>query len=83
MSALSMPKNIRTRATLLASWYAAQKVADTEGGIVLNHASAAGMLLDQHRVVAIATKFCPPERWWDPVRRYLTAVAQEEGEAER
>lgn len=82
MTALSMPRNIRTRATLLASWHAAQRVADRDGAIILNHASAAGMLLEQHRIVGVAILLCPTDPWWVPVREYLAQVHADEQAAE-
>ena len=75
---LGANQNIRTRASLLASWYAAQRVAGANGAIILNHASAAGFLLEQHVVTTIAIAFCPTEPWWSTVRRYLSEVVDEE-----
>ncbi len=69
---------VRTRTSLLADWYAAQKVAEMDGAIVLNHESAAGFLLDQHVVASIALALCPSEPWWDDVRGLLRVVLREE-----
>jgi|GEM_PF-3694588 len=76
------PRNVRTRASLLASWGAAKNMADTNGAIVLNHASAAGFLIEQHLVIAIAIALCPTEPWWETVREYLRQVEREEKAAE-
>lgn len=76
-----MNQNVRTRASLLASWYAAQRVAGANGAVILNHASAAGMLLDQHVDVVTAIEKCPAEPWWIPVVEYLKKVADDDLEA--
>lgn len=74
-----MNQNIRTRASLLASWYAAQRVAGANGAVILNHASAAGMLLDQRGGdVVVAIEKCPAEVWWMPVVEYLKKVADDD-----
>lgn len=73
-----MNRNARTRASLLASWRNAQRVAGMNGAVMLNHASAAGMLLDQHSDVRVALEKCPTEPWWTTVSEYLAKVANEE-----
>ena len=71
--------NVRTRSAMLASWRAAQRQTDMVGAVLLTHASAAGMLLDQHDgSVDVALAKCPREPWWDLVRRYLTELAAAE-----
>lgn len=76
-----MNRNVRTRASLLASWYAAQKIAGANGAVILNHASAAGMLLDQHDGnVQIAIEKCPTDPWWIRVLESLVEVSKEDCE---
>lgn len=72
--------NMVTRRQLIASWHKALKVANDNGAVILNHASAAGMLLDQHVSAHAALAKCPSESWWTRVRDYLQRVAIEEGD---
>lgn len=77
------PAVIKTRSFLVSSWNAAVRNIDpVHNTITLNHASAAGWLLDQHRIAAIAWALCPPEPWFDTVREYLGTVIDEERASE-
>jgi hypothetical protein len=77
-----MSENIVTRASLYASWIAAQRNAQISTGIHLNPASLAGLLLDQHPSASRALDDCPSGTpFWDIVRGYLLRVAVDEDDA--
>lgn len=74
-----------TRNSLVASWLDAQRRCATYGTIDLTHASAAGMLLEQHRTahaaLAEANERAKHFPWWDDVARKLAVVLGDESEA--
>lgn len=80
-----MNENIRSRAALLASFYAATRTADNAQvlgqALVLNAASAAGLLLHTHQTVRAALEACarmPAEGPWPLAGRYLAGLAEDE-----
>jgi hypothetical protein len=75
------PTICNTRRQLLASWNAVKNPVNGVA-IVLNHASAAGWLLEQHCVASLAVALCPVEPWWTTVRNYLLEVVKEESASE-
>lgn len=72
--------NIVTRASLLASWHAAERTAEPFK-LVVNHASAAGQLLEHAGGdVVLALTMLPyyPNPFWDAVRACLERAQREE-----
>ena len=74
-----------TRTLLVTSYAKARHVADLHGGLSLNHASAAGWLLEAHGGSAEeALRAADAERlrwdWWGAVVGYLARVVVEERE---
>jgi hypothetical protein len=82
-SAAPEKHTITARQGLMVSWSAVKN----NNPIVLNHASAAGWLLEQYPEASVALAQCPDEpetlAWWDVVRAYLQQVVREESALER
>jgi hypothetical protein len=75
-------ENRRTREALVASWNAAANGRAVTDTLVLNLASAAGMMLEQYPLARQAYEACRHDTpFWDRVREYILAVSIAEDDA--